>query len=68
MAKEKFDQENTLKGWIKFAKEERRGNKGVRVELFLKNPKIQPYIEELIEVYMQDWLKGAWPDAIHEEP
>ena len=52
---------------IKFAKEERRGNKGVRVELFLKNSKIQPYLEELIEVYMQDWLNGAWPDASHEE-
>ena len=65
--KEEFDQKNPPKGWIKFGKEERRGNTGVRVELFLKNPKMQPFIKKLIEVYMQDWLKGAWPDASHEK-
>ena len=63
-----FDRENPPKGWVKFAKEERRGDKGVEVQLFLKNPKMQPFIKKLIEVYMQDWLKGAWPDASHEEP
>ena len=64
---DKFDRENPPKGWVKFAKEERRGDKGVEVQLFLENPKMQPFIKKLIAVYMQDWLKGAWPDAIHEE-
>ncbi len=64
---EKFDRENPPKGWVKFEREESRGKKGIEVELFLKNPKMQPFIEKLIEVYMQDWLKGAWPDASHEE-
>ncbi len=60
----RFDQENPPKGWTKFVKEERRGNKGIGVQLFLKNPKMKPFIEELIEVYTQDWLKRAWPDDL----
>lgn len=62
-----FDRENPPKGWTMFAKEERKGTRGVEVQLFLKNPKLQPFIRELIEVYLQDWLKGAWPGASHEE-
>ena len=61
---EKFDRENPPKGWVKFERKECRGKQGIEVELFLKNPKMQPFIEKLIEVYMQDWLNGWF--AIHE--
>ena len=59
--------DNPPKGTTIFTKEKRQGNVGAEIHLFLKNPKMQPFIEKLIDVYFEDWLKGAWPDASHEE-